>query len=107
MDDRHHRDDSRPAQAKKLKKKIASLWKSIGKALERNRAVTESDAEKILRACADYTLFTEKKWQADWQRCVEAVKISLDLAKNDDHAGARQAAAHVDLLTRSCHRQYK
>jgi len=107
MDDRHFRADSRPPQTRKLKKKIGSLWKSIGKALAEDKAPAEDDGTEILRACSDYALFTEKKWQADWQRCVDSVENALALAKNGDYAGARQAAANANSLTRSCHKKHK
>lgn len=107
MGNRQHRADNRPPQAKKLKKEIGRLWKSIGRALEQGRIPAAGEAEKILRACADYSLFSEKEWQADWQHCADAVSQALSLAKQGDLPGARQAAARVDGLTKTCHRQHK
>lgn len=94
-------------EGKKLKKEIGKLWKSITKHIEQDQPPPRTEAEKLLRKCEDYNVFTDPPWQAEWTSCCEDVKKCLTAASQGDMATAKELVNTVNIATRSCHKKYK
>ena len=94
-------------EGKKLKKEIGKLWKSVVKNIQQNQPFVKAEADKLLKRCEDYTVFTDPPWQDQWHSCFEDVKKCLAAAANGDMATAKELVAAVDLATRTCHKKYK
>ena len=103
--DAGHRE--RPPGGKKTKKEISALWKAISKEIEGGKAPEPSGEKKLLAACEEYNLFTERAWRAEWLACMDALRNALLAARNGDFNKAGQLVEEVNRLTRSCHKKYK
>ncbi len=107
---KHHGEEFKASGApegKKLKKEIGRLWKSVIKQIEKDQPPEQKDAAKLIKACENYTVFTDPVWQKEWTSCCEDVKRCLTAASKGDTATARELLGTVDSAIHACHKKYK
>ncbi|MBU1405251.1 MAG: hypothetical protein KKE83_11325 [Proteobacteria bacterium] len=97
----------RPPEGKKIKKEIASLWKSVGKKLEQGQVPTPAEEKSLLAACENYCLFSEPAWHGEWLRCTTILREALACAHRGDLPTALAHAEEVNRLTKDCHKKHK
>lgn len=105
--DKELRLQGRPPEGKKIKKEIANLWKTVAKKLEQDQAPTPAEEKSLLAAFENFSLFSESAWHADWLACFTVLREALAYARAGDMPKAREQAAQVNALTRTCHKKYK
>ncbi|MFA7384576.1 MAG: hypothetical protein WC001_14135 [Desulfurivibrionaceae bacterium] len=97
----------RPPEGKKIKKEIASLWKSVGKKLEQGQAPTPAEEKSLLAAFENFCLFSEPAWHEEWLRCTTILREALACAHRGDLPTALAHAEEVNRLTKDCHKKHK
>jgi len=97
----------RPPEGKKIKKEIASLWKTVGKKLEQGQAPTPAEEKSLLAACENYCLFSEPAWHEEWLRCCTILREALTCAHRGDLSKALAHAEEMNRLTKDCHKKHK
>ena len=94
-------------EAKKLKKEIGRVWKSVASKIEQDQLPLQAEAEKLLKKCEDYNVFVDPSWQAQWASCCKDVKKCLDVASKGEIAIAKNLVDAINSATRACHKKYK
>lgn len=105
--DKEFRLQGRPPEGKKLKKEIASLWKTISQKLEQGQTPTPAEEKSLISAFENYCLFSEPAWHEDWLACLAVLREALACAHNGDLPKAREHAAEVNARTKACHKNHK
>lgn len=97
----------RPPEGKKIKKEIASLWKTVARKLEQGQAPTPTEEKALISAFENYTVFSEPAWHEEWLACFTVLREALASARKGDMRTAQEQAAKVNDLTKACHKQHK
>ncbi len=94
-------------EAKKVKKEINRLWKSLRRQIDTKERPHPADGKSLLRLWEEYTLFAEAAWSDQWRGCKGEIERCLRSAAAGDWPEAEAAAGEVLRLTKDCHRQHK
>jgi len=97
----------RPYEAKRIKKSLGGLWKSVRKDLEEGRPPARKDAGIILSLCSEYETFVDPEWRREWNACSEAISTLLEYALGGETQKVRGLLATIHEMERGCHKRYK
>jgi len=94
-------------EGKRIKKKIAFLWKSLCRQIDAEEQISTPDSDSLSRMCEEYNLFVEPEWRDDWDVCCKTVQECLLAATAGNHQQATALVAEVNRLIKQCHKLYK
>lgn len=97
----------RPYEAKRIKKSLGGLWKSVRKDLEKGRPPSRKDAEAILSFCTAYESYVDPGWKREWSACREALSNLLEHALHGKTEKALALLTSIFTMEKDCHKRYK
>lgn len=97
----------RPYEAKKLKKKIGHLWKTLEKAAIGKETISSQRVEELFKLAEEYGHMADSAWKEDWNRCHERIKECGHLILQGEGNAATDVIEEVKGMIKQCHKIYK
>ena len=94
-------------EAKRVKKEINRLWKSLRRQIEDEEKPDQIDSNSLLKLWEEYTIFAETEWSKAWIECKKEVEKCLRAANAEEWAEAKTAVKEIIRLTKNCHQKHK
>lgn len=99
--------EKRPYEARKLKRKLSSLWKEIECRLVNNEAPDFIIMNEFSDLVTEYDKMAHSNWFEDWQLFTALIKRLSMAVKNQDFYLAKELSDEINEQVSLCHGKYR